>query len=138
MQIDPSSYAIAVQQAEAQVAQAKAVAQNAEAEFERRQKLNNLAVTVEEQQTYASQSLSAGQLSTPARQSGERPAQPEARESCRRSTATSPICSRGPATTPTSASARCPWSTPTRSGWTAISRRRSSTGFGRATGRPSS
>ncbi|HXZ18048.1 MAG TPA: efflux RND transporter periplasmic adaptor subunit [Roseiarcus sp.] len=59
MQIDPASYAVAVQQAEAQVAQAKAVAQNAEAEWERRQKLNNLAVTVEEQQTYASQSLSA-------------------------------------------------------------------------------
>jgi RND family efflux transporter MFP subunit len=60
MQIDPASYAIAEQQANAQVAQAKAVAQNAAAEWERRQKLNSLAVTVEEQQTYASQSLSAG------------------------------------------------------------------------------
>ncbi len=60
MQIDPASYGIAVQQAEAQLAQAKAVAQNAEAEWERRRQLNNLAVTVEEQQTYASQSLSAG------------------------------------------------------------------------------
>ncbi len=59
MQIDPASYAIAVQQAEAQVAQAKATAQNAAAEWERRHQLNNLAVTVEEQQTYASQSLSA-------------------------------------------------------------------------------
>ena len=59
MQIDPASYAIAVRQAEAGVAQAKAVAQNAEAEWARRQKLNDLAVTVEEQQVYASKSLSA-------------------------------------------------------------------------------
>jgi RND family efflux transporter MFP subunit len=59
MQIDPASYAIGVQQAEAEVAQAKAVAENAQAEWKRRQELNNLAVTVEEQQTYASQSLSA-------------------------------------------------------------------------------
>lgn len=59
MQIDPSSYAIAVRQAEAGVNQAKAVAQNAEAEWTRRQKLNDLAVTVEEQQIYASKSLSA-------------------------------------------------------------------------------
>ena len=59
LQIDPSSYAIAVQQAEAQVAQAKAVAENAAAESQRRQELNNLAVTVEEQQTYASQSANA-------------------------------------------------------------------------------
>ena len=59
MQIDPSSYAIAVRQAEAGVDQAKAVAQNAEAEWARRQKLNDLAVTVEEQQIYASKSLSA-------------------------------------------------------------------------------
>lgn len=59
MQIDPASYAIAVQQAEANVAQAKAVAQNAEAEWARRQKLNDLAVTVEEQQIYASKAASA-------------------------------------------------------------------------------
>ena len=59
MQIDPASYALAVRQAEASVQQAKALAQNADAEWARRQKLNNLAVTVEEQQTYASKSLSA-------------------------------------------------------------------------------
>src|SRR5271165_3998236 len=59
MQIDPASYAIAVRQAEAGVSQAKAVAQNAEAEWARRQKLNDLAVTLEEQQVYASKSLSA-------------------------------------------------------------------------------
>src|SRR5208283_6107421 len=59
MQIDPSSYTIAVQQAEAEVAQAKAVAENAEAEWMRRLKLNDIAVTVEERQSYASKSLSA-------------------------------------------------------------------------------
>ena len=59
MQIDPASYALAERQAEASVQQAKALAQNADAEWARRQKLNNLAVTVEEQQTYASKSLSA-------------------------------------------------------------------------------
>jgi multidrug resistance efflux pump len=59
IQVDPASYAIAVRQAEAQVAQAKAVAQNAEDEWSRRQKLDSLAVTLEEQQTYASKSLAA-------------------------------------------------------------------------------
>ncbi len=60
MQVDPASYTIAVRQAEAGVEQAKAAAQNAEAEWARRQKLNDLAVTLEEQQTYAAKSLSAG------------------------------------------------------------------------------
>ncbi|HXW19292.1 MAG TPA: efflux RND transporter periplasmic adaptor subunit [Roseiarcus sp.] len=59
MLIDPTSYAIAVEQAEAEVDQAKAVADNARAESTRRQELNDLAVTVEERQTYASRSLSA-------------------------------------------------------------------------------
>ncbi len=59
IEIDPASYALAVRQAEASVQQAKALAQNADAEWARRQKLNDLAVTVEEQQTYASKSLSA-------------------------------------------------------------------------------
>ena len=59
MQVDPASYALAVRQAEASVQQAKALAENADAEWARRQKLNDLAVTVEEQQTYASKSLSA-------------------------------------------------------------------------------
>ena len=59
MQIDPASYALAVRQAQASVQQAKALAQNADAEWARRQKLNDLAVTLEEQQTYASKSLSA-------------------------------------------------------------------------------
>ncbi len=59
MQIDPASYTVAVRQAEAGVAQAKALAQNAEAEWARRLKLNDLAVTLEEQQSYRSKSLSA-------------------------------------------------------------------------------
>jgi multidrug resistance efflux pump len=59
MLIDPTSYAIAVEEAKAQVDQARAVADNARAESIRRQELNSLAVTVEEQQTYASRSLSA-------------------------------------------------------------------------------
>lgn len=58
MVIDPTDYAIAVRQAEAAAEQARAVAQNARVESERRQKLNVLAVTIEEQQTYASNALS--------------------------------------------------------------------------------
>ncbi len=58
MVIDPTDYAIAVRQAEAAVEQAKAVAQNARVESARRQKLNLLAVTIEEQETYASTALS--------------------------------------------------------------------------------
>jgi multidrug resistance efflux pump len=59
MQIDPTDYTIAVRLAEAAVEQTKATAQNARAESDRRQKLNLLAVTVEEKQTYASTALSA-------------------------------------------------------------------------------
>jgi RND family efflux transporter MFP subunit len=59
VRIDPANYEIAVRQAEAGVEQAKAVAQNAQAEWTRRQKLNDLAVTLEEQQSYAAKSLSA-------------------------------------------------------------------------------
>jgi multidrug resistance efflux pump len=59
MQIDPTDHTIAVRLAEAAAEQTKATAQNARAESERRQKLNLLAVTVEEQQTYSSTALSA-------------------------------------------------------------------------------
>jgi multidrug resistance efflux pump len=59
MQIDPTDYTIAVRLAEAAAEQMKATAQNARVEAERRQKLNLLAVTVEEQQTYSSTALSA-------------------------------------------------------------------------------
>jgi multidrug resistance efflux pump len=59
MLIDPRNYAIAVRQAEAAVEQARAVADNARAEMVRREKLNDIAVTVEERQTYISQAASA-------------------------------------------------------------------------------
>jgi multidrug resistance efflux pump len=59
MVIDPRDYVIAVRQSEAAVQQAKADWDNKQAESNRRQKLNNLAVTEEEQQTYASSALAA-------------------------------------------------------------------------------
>jgi multidrug resistance efflux pump len=57
MVIDPTNYKIAVSLAEAAVQQAQVNAQNAEREALRREKLNDLAVTVEEQQTYESTAL---------------------------------------------------------------------------------
>jgi RND family efflux transporter MFP subunit len=57
--IDPTDYVIAIRQGEAAVKQAKADMQNKQAESERRQKLTDLAVTKEEQQTYASSAVSA-------------------------------------------------------------------------------
>jgi RND family efflux transporter MFP subunit len=59
MLIDPRNYAIAVRQAQAAVEQAQAVADNARAEMIRREKLNDLSVTMEERQTYISQATSA-------------------------------------------------------------------------------
>ena len=59
MLIDPRNYAIAVRQAQAAVVQARAVAENANAEMMRRMKLNDLAVTMEERQTYISQAANA-------------------------------------------------------------------------------
>lgn len=55
MAIDPTNYQIAVDTAEAVVAQAKADLDNKQAEATRRLKLTTLAVTAEEQQTYVSQ-----------------------------------------------------------------------------------
>ena len=54
MVIDPTNYAIAVKLAEAAVAQAKADAQNKEAESVRRQELTTLSTSVEQKQVYAS------------------------------------------------------------------------------------
>jgi len=51
--IDPRDYTIAVSRAEAAVKQAEANARNAELQSQRRQKLTQLAVTIEDQQTYA-------------------------------------------------------------------------------------
>jgi multidrug resistance efflux pump len=59
MLIDPRNYSIAVRQAQASVEQAQAVADNARAEMVRREKLNDIAVTMEERQTYISQATSA-------------------------------------------------------------------------------
>ena len=59
MIVDPTNFEIAARLADAAVDQAKALAQNAQAESARRQKLSDLAVTQEEQQTFASNSLSA-------------------------------------------------------------------------------
>ena len=59
MVIDPRNYAIAVRQAEAAAEQTHAVAVNANAEMTRRLKLNDIAVTMEERQTYISQAATA-------------------------------------------------------------------------------
>lgn len=58
MVIDPTNFQIAVRQGEAAVNQAKATAENAQAELNRRQLLTDLAVTQEEKQTFASNALS--------------------------------------------------------------------------------
>jgi multidrug resistance efflux pump len=59
MQIDPTNYKIAVELAEAAAQEAQANAQNAEREAKRRMELNNLAVTVEQQQTFETRSMVA-------------------------------------------------------------------------------
>jgi multidrug resistance efflux pump len=59
MLIDPRNYSIAVRQAQASVEQAQAVADNARAEMVRREKLNDIAVSMEERQSYISQATTA-------------------------------------------------------------------------------
>jgi multidrug resistance efflux pump len=59
MLIDPRNYSIAVRQAQAAVEQTRAVAENANAEMTRRLKLSDIAVTMEERQTYVSQAATA-------------------------------------------------------------------------------
>ncbi len=59
MVIDPRDYRIAVSRSEAAVKQAEANACNAAIQSQRRQKLTQLAVTVEEQQTYATTAVAA-------------------------------------------------------------------------------
>ena len=59
MEIDPTNYRIAVSLAEAAVQEAQIDAQNKERESERRQKLTNLAVTLEEKQNFRSSALTA-------------------------------------------------------------------------------
>ena len=61
--IDPTDYKNALQAAEANVEQAKATAQNAQFELQRRQRLNDLAETVEDRQIHeASAAASQAQL----------------------------------------------------------------------------
>src|SRR3984957_8381921 len=59
MLIDPRNYSIAIRQAQAAVEQAQAVADNSRAEMIRREKLTDIAVTMEERQTYISQATTA-------------------------------------------------------------------------------
>lgn len=59
MVVDPTDYKIGVSLAEAAVEQARATAQNAKAEFQRRQKLDDLAASTEEKQTFAANALAA-------------------------------------------------------------------------------
>ena len=59
MVIDPTDYRIAVSLAESAVRQAQVNAANVKREAERRRQLTTLAVTVEEQQTYETNALSA-------------------------------------------------------------------------------
>jgi multidrug resistance efflux pump len=59
MVIDPTDYTIALRLAAATVAQAQANEQNAEVEARRRAELPNLAVSKEEQQTYATTAITA-------------------------------------------------------------------------------
>ena len=59
MVVDPSNYKIAVELAEAAAKQAQATALNADREAERRRKLNDLAVTVEQRQTYDTEAVAA-------------------------------------------------------------------------------
>ncbi len=59
MEIDPTNYKIAVGLAEAAAQKAQADAQNAEREAKRRMELNDLAVTVEQQQTFETKAVAA-------------------------------------------------------------------------------
>src|SRR5882672_12534557 len=57
MVIDPTNYEIAVRQGEAALSQAKATAKNARDQSNRRQKLDDSAVTVEEQQNFQTNAI---------------------------------------------------------------------------------
>ena len=59
MAIDPTNYRLAVSLAEAAAQQARIVEQNLQLEAKRRLELNNSTVSVEQQQTYASQAQAA-------------------------------------------------------------------------------
>jgi len=59
MVVDPTDFVIAVHQAEAAVDQAKATARLAQAQADRRQKLTDLAISLEQKQVFSSGALSA-------------------------------------------------------------------------------
>jgi multidrug resistance efflux pump len=59
MVIDPTDYRIGLDSAEAAVLQAKATSENAQAQAERRRKLSDLAVTVEDRQTHEANALAS-------------------------------------------------------------------------------
>ena len=58
MVIDPTNYRIAVKQAEAALDQAKADAQNAQAEYDRRKNLTTLSTSIETKEIYQAKALS--------------------------------------------------------------------------------
>ena len=58
MVIDPTNYAIAVKNAEAALAQAKANAQDAEADYNRRKNLTTLSTSIETKEIYEAKALS--------------------------------------------------------------------------------
>jgi RND family efflux transporter MFP subunit len=59
LEVDPTDYKIALELNDAAVEQAQVNAQNAQREAERRRKLSDLAVTVEEQQSYMTSAVAA-------------------------------------------------------------------------------
>jgi RND family efflux transporter MFP subunit len=59
MAIDPTNYAIAVDLAQAAVAQAKATRDNAQVEAQRRAQLTTLSTSIEQRESYAAQALAA-------------------------------------------------------------------------------
>jgi multidrug resistance efflux pump len=67
MVVDPSNYKIALELAEAAAKQAEVTAQNADREAARRRKLNDLAVTVEQVETYDTQAVATRALYEQAR-----------------------------------------------------------------------
>ena len=139
MVIDPTDYKIAVKLAEAAVQQAQVSAQNLQRESTRRQELTNLAVTVEEQQTYAANAVAgkAKYLQTQANLD-------QARVNLERTEIRSPV--NGFVTNLLArlgdyanvGQTEIPWSTPIRSGSTGTSRRRISVRSTKATPQRSS
>ena len=139
MLIDPRNYSIAVRQAEATVEQTRAGSENANAEMTRRLKLSDIAVTMEERQTYISQAATAEATYQSALANLE-----QARVNLRRTEVRSPV--NGYVTNLTAqlgdyanvGDLQLSSSIPTRTGSTPISRRPLLAGSAKATPRRSS